>query len=273
MFYSIIHHHFVRRSPKLGPAALFKPIISSTSAPLLEIDYNLHKSNSTFFTDLDVSRSHLVSYLTRSTMRKLTHNSHSKLILDPNTKQPMKGALTILLGAVECSFKKECPPYKTYELWSRIMCWDRKWLYIVTHFVPKGTAKPTSWLDPSHKKVKTRGTHDAMGGFDRKIMATAISKYVIKVGRLTVHPAVVLEDSELLPERPGGWTSGENQVGDESVDLSDINLKVDGEWDWRRIEAERRKGMELASKFHDLDEAHNLFDGGSQGALCKVWPN
>lgn len=272
VFYSIIHHHIVRKSPQLGPRALFKPMISKTWAPVLEIDYNLHKSNSTFFSDLDVSRTHLVSYLLRPTMRALTHNTKSKLVLDPASGAPMKGPLGILLGAVTCSFKKEVAPYKTYELWSRVLCWDRKWLFVITHFVPKGTAKPTEWLDPKYGKVQTRSAQDAAGGWERKIIATAISKYVFKVGRLTVHPALILEHSNMLPERPGGWQGGENGLGDESVDVSDIDLRFEGEWDWRRTEAHRRQGMDLAAHFNALEGGHNLFDGGNTGALCRAWP-
>lgn len=247
-------------------------MISTTRAPLLEIDYNLHKSNSTFFTDLDVSRSHLVTYLFRPALRKLTYNQKSRLVLDPKTGEPMKGPLGILLGAVECSFKREVAPFRAYELWSRILCWDRKWLYIVTHFVPKGTARPTEWLDPSYRGVRVRSGQDASGGWERKIIATAISKYVFKVGRFTVHPALMLGDAGMLPERPGGWMSGENQVGEESADVGDVNLAVEGEWDWRRTEAQRRKGMELADKFQGLEDAHDLFDGGNQGALRRTWP-
>ncbi|KAL6857652.1 hypothetical protein ACO1O0_005093 [Amphichorda felina] len=272
VFYTIVHHCILRKSPRLGPRALFKPMISTTHAPLLEIDYNLHKSNSTFFSDLDVSRSHLVAYLFRPALRRLTHNSRSRFIVDPKTGEPMRGSLSILLGAVECSFKREVPPFRAYELWSRLLCWDRKWLYVVTHFVPKGTAKPTEWLDPSFSGAKVRGANDASGDWERKILATAISKYVFKVGRLTVHPALIIDGAGMLPERPGGWMSGENQVGDESADVSDVDLSVDGEWDWRRVEAERRKGMELGAKFHALDEAHSLFDGGQQGALRRAWP-
>lgn len=138
--------------------------------------------------------------------------------------------------------------------------------------MPKGTAKPTEWLDPRYGKVRVRGSKDASGGWEKKIIATAISKYVFKVGRFTVNPALMLEDADMLPERPGGWMSGENQVGDESVDVSDVDLSVEGEWDWRRVEAQRQKGMELASKFSCLEEAQDLFDGGDNGALANVWP-
>lgn len=273
VFYSICYHSFMRKSPKLGPNALFKPLISSSHAPLLEIDYNLHKSNSTYFADLDVSRTHLVSYLCRPSLAALARNSETKMILDPKTGQPIKGSMNIMLGAVECSFKREIPAYKGYEMWSRVLSWDRKWVYIVTHYVPKGTAKPTSWLDPRFAKSKVRGSHDAAGGWDKKIYATAVSKYVFKLGRFTVHPAYVLGgESGLLPERPGGWTSGEEQLGDLSADVSDIALSTAGEWDWRRVEAQRRSGMELAKQFGELDKLQDTFDGGNQGALGKFSP-
>ncbi|KAH7266190.1 hypothetical protein NW759_006418 [Fusarium solani] len=273
VFYSFIYHTLLRKSPKLGPDALFKPIISSSHAPLLEIDYNLHKSNSTYFADLDISRTHLISYLLRESLAVLSRNTQNKIVLDPKTDQPIKGSIGIMLGAVECSFKREIPAYKNYEMWSRILSWDRKWLYIATHYVPKGTARPKSWLDPRFMKTATRGAQDPAGGWEKKIYATAISKYVIKLGRFTVHPAIVLGGAAgLLPERPGGWTTGEQHLGDLSVDLSDVDLNVPGKWDWRRVEAQRRKGMELAGHFHELDRLQEEFDGGDNGALGQFTP-
>lgn len=233
------------------------------------MDYNLHKSNSTYFADLDVSRTHLVAYLCRPAMRRLARNDKTRFVLDPKTKEPVKGSLGIMLGSVGCSFKKEIPVYKSFELWSRVLCWDRKWFYIVTHFVPKGVAVPTGWMDPGLSKTKTRSDRDASDGWEKKIYATALSKYVFKVGRYTVHPAIVLEGSGLLPERPGGWQSGENKTGDETADISDIDVSVDGAWDWRRVEAHRRKGMEIAGQFNSLDGLHDVFDGGSNGALGR----
>ncbi|KJZ76898.1 hypothetical protein HIM_03775 [Hirsutella minnesotensis 3608] len=222
IFYSIVYHHFLRKSPQLPPRALFKPIITETRAPLLEIDYNLHKSNSTYFTDLDVSRTHLVSYLCQRGLHKLTDNKATKLVLDPATGHPVGGSMGIMLGAVSCSFKREIGAYRGYELWSRVLCWDRKWLYVMTHFVPKGAARPTEWLDP--------------------------------------------------PSRPGGWTSGEHQLGNEAANVGDIDLTEDGEWGWRRVEAQRRHGMDMVGQFRTMDDMHALFDGGSNGALGKFGP-
>lgn len=153
-------------------------------------------------------------------------------------------------------------------MWSRILCWDRKWAYIVTHFIPKGAAKPTEWLDPGFAGYRIRRGSDASGGFENKIHATAISKYVFKLGRLTVHPAVVLEASGLLPERPGGWISGDEQLGDESADVSGVDLATEGgEWTWQRVEATRRQGMAMAKHVQELDSLHGTFDGGSHGAI------
>ncbi|KAI8663867.1 hypothetical protein NCS55_00892700 [Fusarium keratoplasticum] len=268
IFYTIIRDIYIRKGTRLGPRALFKPIISTTYTSVFEIDYNLHKSNSSFFADLDVSRSHLVSFLLRPAMTNLAHNTSSRFILDPKTGKPMKGALYIPLGSVQCSFHKEIGLFKRYELWSRVLCWDKKWLYILTHFLPAGTAKPTSWLNPEFGESEARAGSDPTDGWERKIQATAISKYVFKIGRFTVHPARILDNSGLLPERPGGWIEGsEEQLGDMSVDLSDTDLTIDKEWDWRRVEAQRRKGMTIAARFHALDEAKNMFDGGENGAL------
>ncbi|RSL79274.1 hypothetical protein CEP51_007476 [Fusarium floridanum] len=269
VFYHITHNIYIRRSPRLGPRALFKPIISTTYTSVFEIDYNFHKSNSTFFTDIDVSRAHLVSYLLRPAMTNLVHNTSSHFILDPKTGKPMKGALGILLGSVQCSFHKEVGLYKRCELWSRVLCWDRKWLYILTHFLPAGTAKPTSWLNAGFGGSKVRTDSDPVDGWERKVQATAISKYVFKLGRFTVHPGRILDNSGLLPERPGGWTEGgEEQLGDVSIDLRNVDLTVDREWDWRRVETQRRKGMTIAARFHALDEAKGLFDGGEDGVLA-----
>ncbi|KAM0425554.1 hypothetical protein ACHAPT_009085 [Fusarium lateritium] len=207
-------------------------------------------------------------------MTNLVHNASSRFILDPTTGEPMKGPLGILLGSVQCSFHKEIGIYKRYELWSRVLCWDRKWLYILTHFLPAGTAKPTSWLDPAFGGCKVRANSDLAGGWERKVQATAIRKYVFKLGRFTVHPARILDNSGVLPDRPRGWVEdGDEQLSDMSVDLSDTDFTADEEWDWRRVEAQRRRGMTIAARFHALDEAKNLFDGEKNGALAYAGPN
>lgn len=209
-----------------------------------------------------------------------------------------------MLGAVHCSFKKEIAPYEPYEMWSRILCWDRKWIYVVTHFVKKGSVKPTEYtINPpssllelivgrkAKKAVKKEPVTEYMNGNghtlgpkipSKAIFASAISKYVMKLGRLTVHPEVVIEASGLLPPKPNGWNT---MSGSKSVDEPITNGHVidpawtsattgtedlandEDVWDWRRIEAENAKGMKFAEHLAALDGLHETFSGDEGPAL------
>ncbi|PKS05852.1 hypothetical protein jhhlp_007681 [Lomentospora prolificans] len=275
VFYAVYYHHIIRRAPALGPPALFAPVISGSRAPLLEIDYNIHKSNSTYFADLDVSRTHLVSYICGPGLRALSKNKVTQLVLDPTTKNPAPGKLGIMLGGVHCSFHREIPPYAAYELWSRVLSWDRKWLYIVTHYVPKGLGRPSEWLDPRFGRLNRSAGKEPSKDWEKKIHATAVSKYVFKLGRLTIHPAIVLAESGLLPTRPGGWIiddlgtgmGGTAQTGD------CLELRSDpGEWDWKRVERRRVAGMQFAEKFHAMDSLQKAFDGGRGAVVGRFGP-
>jgi hypothetical protein len=262
---------------------------------MAECDYNFHKSNSTYFTDLDVTRSNIVCCLLRDGIKKL--NTTPEVVIGPDGV-PAKGRWGIMLGAVHCSFKKEIKPYESYEMWSRILCWDRKWIYVVSHFVKKGAVKPTEYtISPpssllgsiigrkAKKAVKKDLVTEHMNGNghalepkipNNAIFASAISKYVMKLGRLTVHPEVVIEASCLLPPRPGGWNimsgpkaTDEPLANGHVVDPIETNGGIGTEdaangedvWDWRRIEAENAKGMKFAEHFAALDGLHETFSG------------
>ncbi|KAF5981213.1 hypothetical protein FBULB1_4882 [Fusarium bulbicola] len=272
VLYTISYHTVLRKSPQLGPKALFKPIIATTSTSLLEVDYYLHKSNSTYFADLDVARAHLIAYLFRHGFHRLSNNTKLGIVLDPKTGTAMGGRLGINLGAVQTCFRREITAFKQVEMWSYVLTWDRKWLYIVTHFVPKGTALPTEWLDPRFARTATRPLLKDSGDLSKKIYATALSKYVFKLKRLTVPPSTVLEEAGLLPTRPGGWATGDHDLEASGPDILDVGISKDGEWDWRRVEAQRRRGIELISKPNHLDLIHDGFDGGSDGAIGRFSP-
>jgi hypothetical protein len=250
----------------------------------MECDYNLHKSNSTYFTDLDASRSHLVCLLLQPGVTKLYKNSTSKLILD-QAGQPMRGRFSILLGSVECSFKREIGMYQGYEMWSRFLCWDRKWIYIVSHFVKKGTVKPRSyiltdgsWFGGKGYTVAGDGKADVEDLDEKNIFASAISKYVVKLGRLTVRPEVMLEASGLLPERPGGWATMNGESGDSTPETLDVELEngaatgsdlTSGEWNWKRVVAENQRGLKFAEHLAALDGLHHEFSGSRASAVGR----
>lgn len=266
IFHSFVFH-FTRRPKVISQRSLFRYSITSSRTSLLDTDYNIHKSNSTYFADVDISRSHLITHLLGPGMPLLSDNDRTKLVLDKDGKA-IKGSFGIGLGAVFCSFRREIGPMQGYEMWSRIVSWDRKWLYIVTHFVVKGKVKPTSW-DGRFKGSSTRSKVQlAEGGeepdWSKYIHATALSKYVFKLGRFTVHPTIMIGASGLLPERPDGWRGGEDECGGD-VELGEIDPV--SEWDWKKVEFERRKGLEYAEHFGALDGTNKLFDGGEDGAI------
>ena len=265
VFGAVIRHITVRPK-KITPRSLFHYSITQSHTNLLETDYNFHKSNSTYFADLDVSRSHLVLHLLRPGMQAIGQNAKTELVRDKQGNL-IKGGMGMGLGAVFCSFRKELGSYQGFEMWSRVLAWDRKWLYIVTHFIVKGKVRPTEWDNASFGKTRPR---DEDADFQKYVVATAVSKYVFKLGRFTVHPAIVLEASSLLPPRPGaGWRGGDAEVGTPD-DLGEVT--AEGEWDWKRVESQRRKGMEFAEHFAALDETNSLFDGGEDGALGRFGP-
>jgi len=230
----------------------------------------MHKSNSTYFADIDVSRSHLVTHVLGSAVPKLSDNAKNRLVLDKDGNL-IKGGFGIGLGAVFCSFRKEIAPYQGYEMWTRILSWDRKWLYIITHFVVKGKVRPTAWDGVRAGPTRNRIVRDADGAiideqdWSKYVFATAVSKYVFKLGRFTIHPAIVCEAAGLLPKRPGeGWRSGESGTGTPE-ELGEIDEST--KWDWKRVEHERRRGLELAQHFAALDGTNALFDGGEDGVV------
>lgn len=127
------------------------------------------------------------------------------------SKAPQFG---LALGAVSCSFRKEVLPYQHYEMWSKILSWDEKWVYIVTHFVRKDAAKPRAFsLYPASKAAaspQTKSSNDNTLDIGRDevtadhfscekgLFATALSKCVFKSGRKTVSPDTMFKLSGLV---------------------------------------------------------------------------
>ncbi|KAG9250818.1 uncharacterized protein F5Z01DRAFT_340805 [Emericellopsis atlantica] len=166
------------------PHHVFLPAVSTTRSPLMEIDFNLHKSNSTFFTDLDVSRAYL-----------------SGVLLGPLFLHGIDGQrCNMIVGNVACSFRREIKPYRPYETWTRIASWDEKWIYMVTHFVEKRTDRPARCaLLPETKTVldeKPTVSEGQKG--DRIVFASAVTQFVCKKGRMTVPPARALAECGLI---------------------------------------------------------------------------
>jgi hypothetical protein len=383
---------------------------------MLETDYNFHKSNSTYFTDLDISRVHLVTALLRKGIRgigkypenkgdvgwsiantsraagkrrsegkeeekeeEMIHSKETKaqksvahlsinpfgtsavdsglntparsrtpeptqtsfpagVTSPPSTSTPASsskhpplteeqwwheatkpGNLLIALGGNSCHYHREIPPYQRFEIWSRVLCWDRKWIYIVSHFVEAGAFKPKAYiLQPWRNKnvvikeeqtSKKELTEEEKLMIRRKIYATSISKYVVKKGRLTIPPELVLLRSEMLPARPpgapstfftgsndgtpppsnpasrdspssssngktGDKASGSSEGSEKTLDLLEESLfPSEGsgadDWTWEKVESIRQRGLKLCQMFDGLDGLRDMFDPGEEGAMGR----
>jgi hypothetical protein len=173
----------------------------------------------------------------------------------------------IALGGISCLFKKEILPYKKYEMWTRLLCWDRKWFYLVTHLVKPGVGQPASWsLQPwkNYKGTKHVDAEKLKGA----VYATAIAKYVIKRGRITVPPEQALIDADMVPMKPEGWVYQGTAHEEHQVNGDVLPKAVEAkDWNWDVIEAERLRGLVVAEKFAAMDGMHDFFDGGKNGVL------
>ncbi|KAM5454723.1 hypothetical protein MaudCBS49596_002020 [Microsporum audouinii] len=245
---------------------IFVPSSITSRTTLWETDYNIHKSNSTYFSDLDIARTTLVTDLYSPGLELVKREMNKEL--DANGKQLYPGRIAVMLGSVYCTFKKEIKTFEKYEMRTKIAGWDEKWLYILTFFLrfPKRKGEP------------------------KVLLAVGVSKYVVKKGRKTVRPENVLRASGLLPPRPAGEeapspptaldtpVNGEAIGSGESLDEpllrkvltltenSDIdqamldNMKKNNEtsekagaWGWHRIEEERIRGMNVVRSFANMD--------------------
>jgi hypothetical protein len=124
------------------------------------------------------------------------------------------GNLLIALGSVACFFHREVVPYKQYEIWTKLLTWDRKWMYIVSYFVEAGVFKPEEfflqpWKKPksSLKNMDDESVEEKRKRIRGKVLATSIASYVVKKGRLTIPPEIALQRSDMLPEKPPGAPS------------------------------------------------------------------
>lgn len=272
LFRAMLYHLYLQPT-SIPPHALFQPVITSSHAPLFETDYNLHKSNSTYFSDMDISRTNLFTAIMRNGMKKQNARSKSSR----SSAQDALGATSgtnsravIALGGISCLFKREILPYRKYEMWTRLLCWDRKWFYLITHLVKPGVGKPTSWtLQPWRK-----GRQSARSEVDREkllaaVYATGIAKYVIKRGRITVPAEEALVDADMVPKKPEGWVYGgkdKQELDGDADSLAPLPVH-EGEWNWDTIEAERLRGLKVAQRFAQMDRMHEYFDGGKDGVL------
>ena len=114
-------------SPPIHPTEIFRPYVTTSRAPLFECDFYMHKSNSTYLSDIDVAQAKLLSTL----FQRGYEYSRSR---GQNVPYPA-------LGGITCLFKRQILPYQKYRVVSRVLTWDEKWIWILSHFVDDSSGK------------------------------------------------------------------------------------------------------------------------------------
>lgn len=273
-FFRIMFYQLYLQPSPLPQDALFRPMVTSKMyTPIPEIDYNGHKSNSTYFADFDMARTQLITCLLRHGIRNVSSRKHLDLpdgevrvgVEDGNVPEQSKARklgpaiFNVFLGAVSCHFKKEIKPYERFDIWTRTLTWDKKWVYQVSHMVKSGAIPPEHWaLQPalnskSAKRATDKKDEDVRAEWKKAIFATSISKYVFKRGRQTIPPEFVLNSSHLLPPRP-------NQPANENSKKPFSGTTIPEGWTWEGVEQERLRGLRIAEHFDALDAPGGLHD-------------
>jgi acyl-CoA thioesterase FadM len=160
--------------PTAALPALFEHYVTTSRAIALDLDINVHKSNSTFFSDADIGRAALLTTLLGPALARL-------------------GPANFILAGVQCRFGREIKPYQAYAVSSRILAWDEKSLYLVTYFLRSGTNLPVD--------IEVIGGPAALlkdEKLRRNVFATMITKYVFKAGRRSIPPGHVFQNAGLL---------------------------------------------------------------------------
>ena len=103
-------------------------------------------------------------------------------------QQGHRGRSNIILGSVHMSFHKEVKPYERYEIRSRVLGWDQKWCVIGSFFI-----------------------RPARGGKEEVLLASGVSKYVVKKRRYTVAPEYCFTAAGWLPKKPEDCRAGPAQ--------------------------------------------------------------
>ncbi|OJJ08109.1 hypothetical protein ASPVEDRAFT_76855 [Aspergillus versicolor CBS 583.65] len=234
-----------------GRPRLYSYFVTECSNPVIECDYNLHKSNSTFFSDLDINRTQLMMVHFKHVLSTASMPGKTKTANGSGNGQARKKPLMMAMGGVSCLFHREIKPLQRYEIWSRVLAWDEKWVYVVSYFVKKGAlSKDGNFgggldLDP---KVNSK-----------VVLASCMARYVFKEGRITVKPERVLQECGLLP------LPQDEEVVEEKAEKASVGSN----WGKEQFEEARQKGLVTAGKFSGLEVLPLMTGFGESGVLGR----
>ena len=192
-FFGYRSHYLKTKKNSFGydsPKDLFTWVTLDSYVTPLEIDMYLHKLNSTYFLDLDIARTKLLTRLFQTYWWWSYDNGHE----NSKKKHSLSNIPYVPVAIVQCQFKRELKPFQKIKISSRILAWDRKWLFVMSKIVTD----------------------------DNKVCAIAITKYVFKVGRLTIAPEEYLKFCNFLDEENQAINDKNYKLVKSLVDVEDI---------------------------------------------------
>ncbi|CAI7635482.1 unnamed protein product [Penicillium manginii] len=230
-----------RSSCALKQHHVFLPAVVKSRSPATECDFNLHKSNSTYITDLDVSRAYLSGLLFAPIVLNFRDSIHCNLIV----------------SAIACIFHREIKPYQPYEVWTKVASWDDKWIYMVSHFVAVSKHLPGRYVIQGGGSINSKMMEKPATPEDKRhknVFASAVTRMVFKRGRLTVPPQRALEICGILStESPTASSHTADKVG---TTQSAIECP---EWTLEDIEFSRRENLPIVRLERGWDAVRELF--------------
>ncbi|KAL7942522.1 hypothetical protein V8C42DRAFT_331243 [Trichoderma barbatum] len=194
---------------------LFQPIVINTDTHQLEIDMNVYKSNSTFFSDLEVSRLKLMGQIMAPAWPMDDMEIEYKGRDGKDKKEKVEGRPAVILGATHTSFKHELRPHAAYTIESRVLGWDSRWIYVGSWFHDKSSSKKT-------------------------VQATSLSKYIIKKGRITVRPEQFFLECGWIP----AVQNTRIRTEEEMTSIEKVLL-------WSEFQALNDKGMNIVQTWRE----------------------
>lgn len=108
---------------------LFKWVGIKSYVSPLEVDMYMHKSNSTYLIDLDIARTKMVCQVFQKLFFNCYFNVHGDFKAQSIANFPY-----IPAANVQCAFIRELKPFQKFEIHSRVLAWDKKWLFVLSKF-------------------------------------------------------------------------------------------------------------------------------------------
>ena len=114
----------IRPLPRIG--VLDEDVIRMRVWPN-DIDFNFHLNNSRYLSCMDYARIHMLA-----ANGILTHALQERWIP--------------LVGSVDVTYRRSLDLFAAFELRSRTLCWDEKWIYMVQSFHSKSGLAAVAWV-------------------------------------------------------------------------------------------------------------------------------